>query len=160
MLAPKRSIHFAICCAILLFGCAKTDNQATDTAGAGGADVAAAPGGLSANDLAGTWNVSAVPFSGDTTPTMSVLVATSNTSGWTLKFSNRPPLATRVSFDGDSVMTETGPYESVRRKGVQVTTTGVYRLEDGVIVGTSIARYATRGVDSVMRLRVTGTRAR
>jgi hypothetical protein len=56
-------------------------------------------------------------------------------------------------------MTDTGPYESVRRKGVQVTTNTVFRLEGDSLVGISVARYATKGVDSVMRFRVTGSRA-
>jgi len=160
MRAPKRSIHLTVCFAIILaLGCAKSDNQAADTAGAGAMDVAADQAGLSAADLAGRWNTRALPFSGGTTPVTSVLVATNNNSGWTLSFPNRPPIATRVTFDADSVMTESGPYESVLRKGVQVMTTGVYRLQNDTIVGISVARYSTRGVDSVMRFRVTGTRA-
>lgn len=156
----NRFTHLAICCTFFsLFGCSSKDSQATDTSAAGGGGESTDPAGLSAADVAGTWNVRAVPFSGDTTPTMSVLRATTNNSGWTLTFPNRPPIATRARFDGDSLMTESGPYESVRRKGVQVTTTGVYRLQGATIVGTSNARYATRGVDSVMRFRVTGTRA-
>ena len=158
MLPPKRSIHFAMCCAVALaFGCAKTDTQATDTAGA--ADFPEGPAALSAADVAGTWNNRAVALSGDTTAIPSVLVATSDNTGWTLTFPGRPPVATRVTFDADSVMTESGPYESVRRKGVQVVTSGVYRLRNGALEGTSIARYATKGADSVMSFRVTGTRA-
>jgi hypothetical protein len=144
---------FAICSVVItLSACGSAgDRAATDTTGAGG---------LSAARLAGTWNMSAVPFSGDSAPIMSVLTATAENSGWTLTFPNRPPIATRVTFDSDSVMTESGPYTSVLRPGVQVTTSGVYRLEDSVIVGTATARYMTRGVDSLMRFRVTGTRAR
>jgi hypothetical protein len=136
---------------VLLLACAKSDTETAQ-----GGDESA---GLSAAQLAGKWNVRAVPFSGDTTPTMSVLTATSNNDGWTLTFPNRPPIETRVRFDGDSAMTDTGPYESVRRKGVQVTTNAVLRLDGDSLVGISVARYATRGVDSVMRFRVTATRA-
>jgi hypothetical protein len=158
MAGPKRFIHFAICCAVASsLGCAKTDTSATDTAGVG-ADVTP-PAGLSAADMAGKWNIRAVAFSGDTTPILSVLAATGDNTGWTTTFPKRPAIATRVSFDGDSVMTESGPYESVIRKGVQVTTNGVYRLRDGSLAGITVARYATRGVDSVTRFRVTGTRA-
>jgi hypothetical protein len=143
---------FAVCLvATVLLGCGKSGDQQ--------ADATPGDGGLTAADLAGTWNMRAVPFSGDTTPTMSVLNATSDATGWTLAFPNRPPIETRVQFDGDSVMTESGPYESVRRRGVQVTTSGVYRLRDSVIEGTATARYSTRGVDSVMNFRVTGSRA-
>lgn len=159
MAAPKRSIHFALCCIVVLAcGCAKTDTQATDTAGAA-TDVAAGPAALSAADVAGTWNNRAVALSGDTTAIASVLVATGDTTGWTLTFPGRPPIATRVRFDADSAMTESGPYESVRRKGIQVVISGVYRLKNGTLEGTSVARYATKGADSVTSYRVTGTRA-
>ena len=41
----------------------------------------------------------------------------------------------QVTADGDSIMTATGPYESVLRPGVQVSTAGVLRLVDGKLVG-------------------------
>jgi hypothetical protein len=151
MLTPKRSRNLAVTGAfIFLCGCTKTDERA-DAVGGGE--------NLTAAQIAGTWNIRAVPFSGDTTPTMSVLTATADDDGWTLTFPNRPPLETRVRFDGDSAITDTGPYESVRRKGVQVSTNTVFRLEGDSLVGSSLARYATKGVDSVVRFRVTGTRA-
>lgn len=143
---------FAMCFgAAVLLSCGKPDDKQ--------AEATPGEGGLSAADLAGTWNMRAVPFSGDTTPTMSVLKAMADVTGWTLTFPNRPPIETRVRFDADSVMTESGPYQSVRRPGVQVMTSGVYRLRDSVIEGTATARYSTRGVDSVMNFRVTGSRA-
>ena len=52
-----------------------------------------------------------------------------------------------------------GPYESVLRKGVQVKTTTVFRLQDGKLVGTTVAHYTTKGADSVRNLRAEGTRA-
>ncbi len=161
MLTLKRSTCFAICCSTsLLFGCAKTDDQAADTAGATAAAGAPAPIALSAADFTGKWDVRAVPLTGDTTPTTFVLTATADNSGWTITFPNRAPVATRVTFDGDSLMTDAGPFESVRRRGVQVRTNGVFRLQDGSLVGTNVAHYATKGADSVLTLRMTGTRAR
>jgi hypothetical protein len=150
MITPKIFTSLAVCGALaLLSGCTKSDEQRTDTGG----------GGLSAAQLAGKWNVRAVPFSGDPTPTMSVLTATTDTDGWTLTFPNRAPIATRVRFEDDSAMTDTGPYESVLRKGVQVRTNTVFRLEGDSLVGISVARYSAQGRDSVMRFRVTATRA-
>jgi len=136
----------------LIFGCAKSGEQSADTAGASS--------GLAAADIAGKWNMRAVPFSGDTTPTTFVLTATGENDGWTLTFPGRPePVPTRIRFDADSIVTETGPYESVRRKGVQVRTKGVMRLEGDTLVGTTIARYTTQGADSVLMLRTSGVRA-
>ena len=161
MLTLKRSTHFAICCSpLLLFGCGKGENQAADTMGASAAAIAPAPAPLSAADFTGKWDMRAVPLTGDTTPTLSVLTATSDNNGWTTTFPNRAPVATRVTFDGDSLMTEAGPFESVRRRGVQVRTNSVFRLQDGNLVGTTVAHYATSRADSVLTLRHTGTRAR
>ena len=52
-----------------------------------------------------------------------------------------------------------GPYESVLQKGLKVTTAQcVDRLQDGKLVGTTVAHYATKGADSVRNLRSEGTR--
>lgn len=152
MLILERSTCFVLFSG-LLFGCAKSDNQAADTA-------ASEPSGLTAAALAGKWDMTAIPFSGDTTPTRFVLTATADNTGWTLNFPGRPPVPARITFDGDSVVTDAGPYESVRRKGVQVRTNTVMRLQGDTLVGTTVARYTTQGRDSVLRLRTSGTRAK
>lgn len=147
------------CCTALLFACAKGGDQATDTTGAAAVSDVPTPAALSASDVAGKWNMTAVPESGDATPTTFVLTATGNDAGWTFTFPSRPPVAVRVAIAGDSISTDAGPYESVRRKGVQVHTNSVMRIQDGKIVGNTVAHYSTKGADSVLRLRVTGTRA-
>ena len=60
--------------------------------------------------------------------------------------------------DGDSIVADASPYESVLQKGVKVTTHSVFRLQDGKLVGTTVAHYATKGADSVRNLRSEGTR--
>ena len=151
MLTLNRSTCFVLLLGVFV-ACAKRDDS--------GADTSAASGGLAASDIAGRWNMTAIPFSGDTTPTRFVLTATGNTDDWTLTFPGRPPVPTRIRFDADSIITEAGPYESVRRKGVQVRTKGVMRLDGDSLVGTSVARYTTQGADSVLHLRTSGTRAK
>jgi hypothetical protein len=64
-----------------------------------------------------------------------------------------------VAVEGDSIMSEAGPFESALRKGVQVSTDIVTRLQDGKVVGTAVARYKVSGPDSVARLTFEGTRA-
>jgi len=155
MLTLRRTTFFTLCSASLLLGCAKTETAATDSAA-----VTPAPAGLTAADVAGKWDMRSVPVSGDTTPTTFVLTATADNNGWTMNFPNRPPVATRVTIDGDSIVSETDPFESVRRKGVQVRTSTVLRLEGGNLVGNTVARYTTKGPDSVLNLRVTGSRAK
>ncbi len=156
MLTARRNTWFTLCSAILLLGCAKTETPAVDSA----AVIPPPPAGLTAADVSGKWDMKSVPVSGDTTPTTFVLTATSDNNGWTLNFPNRRPVATRVTIAGDSIVSESDPYESVRRKGVQVRTNTVLRLEGGNLVGNTVARYTTKGPDSVLNLRVTGSRAK
>jgi hypothetical protein len=53
---------------------------------------------------------------------------------------------------------DAGPYESVLRKRLKVTTHSVFRLQEGKLVGTTAAHYTTKGADSVRNLRSEGTR--
>jgi hypothetical protein len=159
------SSRIALCaCVAVVAGCAKKDNAAVDstTAVASSTDATtstAAPGPLNLADVAGKWNMKAVPMSGDTTATTYVLTATANTSGWTITFPGRPPVPVKkVTVDGDSVMLSAGPYESVRRKGVQVTTYSVARLQSGQLNGSTTAHYKTSRADSVLVLTTSGTR--
>jgi hypothetical protein len=157
--------RFPVLCIATLaaVGCTKSDEAASDTAAGGTATATAAPAAATLNlsDVAGRWNFRSVPEAGsDTTPTTGVLNAVGDTSAWTMNLPNRPPIKTRlVAIGGDSMVTETGPFQSVRRRGVQVTTTTVVRLQDGKLVGTTVARYRTTGADSVLRLRFEATKA-
>jgi hypothetical protein len=146
--------------ALLVAACTRPDAvPAADTTAVTQEPAAAA---LSLADIAGRWNVVSTPESGpDTTPTPYTMTTTATTDGWTFEFNNRPgtvPLR-NVMVDGDSVMSEAGPFESSRRAGVQVSTRSVMRLVDGRLVGTTRASYATTGADSVLVLRVEATRA-
>ena len=158
----QRSTSIALfLCAAVLAGCAKKDNAAVDTSTmAASTPVATAPAPVNLADVAGKWNVRAVPATGtDTTPTNSVITATSTTSGWTITFAGRPPIPMTVTVDGDSIMTTAGPYQSVRRKGVQVTTNSVMRLQGGSLVGNTTAHFKVKTPDSVLVLNTTGTKA-
>lgn len=142
-------------CAALLAGCAKTENPpASDTTAVTAAPVAA----VSLASLAGMWNVQTTSETSDSVLTTYVL-NTTDSSAWTLTFPKRDPIPMRITgVSGDSVMTEAGPFESVLRKGVQVRTSGAFRLQDGKMIGTTVARYETTGPDSVLRLRIVGTK--
>jgi hypothetical protein len=147
-----------------LVGCGGSDNEAaTDSAAnpPAAATPAAepAPAPISLADLAGTWKMRSTPETGDTTSIQYELHAKAEPSGWTLNFPKRKPIPVRVTPGGDSLLTDAGPYPSVIRKGVQVRTQGVMRLQDGKLVGTTVARYTTSGPDSVVRLRTEGTKA-
>lgn len=123
------------------------------------APAAGAPVNLAS--VAGKWNLVATPDSGkDMSPTHAVITAASGTSGWTMTFPGRPPLPMRVSTGGDSIVTDVGPYASVRRKNVQVTTHGVMRLQNDRLVGQTVAHYAVKTADSMMTLHTEATRAK
>ena len=151
----------ALGCIALIVACARTEEEpATDTAG-GATDVATAPA-ISLADVAGRWDVTATPESGtDTSVTRYVLTGTPEMTGWTITFPNRPqavPVRV-VAVEGDSIVTEAGPFESVRRRGVQVTTRNVFRKQGDRLTGTTRARYQSAGADTVLVLRTDGMRA-
>ena len=161
----RRPALFSCCCAaVALVACARSDDAATSDTAAGtvaASSTATVPAAqpISLGDVAGRWTVRAVPETGDTTPISSQLNASADTSGWTTTLPNRPPTATRVvAVAGDSIVTENGPYESVLRKGVRVTTRSVMHLQEGKLVGYTVAHYSTSGADSVLRLRTEATR--
>lgn len=162
----------AVCCGVaFLVGCGKSDGDAdsdakktADSAAAAmssgamaGAPMAGAS--LALSDIAGKWKVRAMPQGGtDTTTTEFTLTATGTTEGWTFAFPNGLTIPVRVVVAGDSVVTDAGPYKSVRRKGVDVTTRSTIRKDGDKIVGTTTATYSGKGADSTLMLRTEGVR--
>jgi len=162
----QRSTSIALClCAAVLTSCAKKDEAAVDTSSMATSSTTtsttpAAPAPVNLADVAGKWNVRAVPATGtDTTPTNSVITATATTSGWTITFPGRKAIPMKVTVDADSIMTAAGPYPSVRRPGTQVTTNSVMRLQGGNLVGNTTAHFKVKTPDSVLVLNTNGTRA-
>jgi hypothetical protein len=149
----------AVCCAVMIAACAGDGADADSAAGAATPTDSAARGRtIALADVAGTWSVRAVPESGDTTATTYTLKATADTSGWTITYPGGSPIPVRVRVEGDSIISQAGPYDSVRRQGMKVSTTAVTRVNGNTMTGTSVARYQTTGADSVLRLRLSGTR--
>jgi|ERR1700680_721404 len=167
MFTPHRTTRIAICCcAAVLAGCAKKEGASVDSTSAMASSTSStttstttAPAPINLADVAGKWNMRSVPMSGDTSATTYVLTATNSTSGWTITFPGRKPIPVKVTVDGDSISLAAGPYASVRRKGVQVTTYGVSRVQNGSMVGSTTAHYKVKSADSVLVLNTTGTRA-
>ena len=146
----RRALPF---CAFLFLACGGGGKSpAADSAA-----VAAVPS-LSLADLTGKWTQSTTPEGSDTVVTTE-LNFTGDPSGWTMTVMGRPAAPTRVTVDGDSVMMTAGPFESVLRKGVQVTTNNVSRLVEGKLVGHTVAHYSgVASADSVRQLRTVATR--
>jgi hypothetical protein len=143
--------------ALMVAACSRGEDAAkTDSPVA--APPAAAPAALSLADLVGKWSQETRGENSDSVLVKSEVNATADPAGWTITLPGRPPMPMKVTVSGDSLMTSTGPYESVLRKGVQVTTESVSRLKDGKIVGITTAHYKTTGADSVVKLRTEMTR--
>jgi hypothetical protein len=152
-----------LACAAVLAGCTKAEDRSvgagttTDTMKAGESAAAAT---ISLSDVAGTWKVRSTD-AGGANPIETELRAMADTSGWTMIGPNRKPIPVRVlTVAGDSFVTEAGPYESFVRKGVQVRTHSVYRLQGDKLVGTTEATYKVGGRDSVSQRQNEGTRVR
>ena len=152
----------ALCLSILAAACSSSGEHRADSS-AGAIDTthsmtasAMAPNAI-LRSVAGPWEMMARPTTGrDSTPTRVHLNATGDTTGWTMVLGGQTvPLHVRVR--GDTIITESDPYSSVRRSGVMVRTTGTHVLEGDRLVGTTIAHYVVKGADSV---RVFRTEAR
>ena len=138
----------------LLLACGKAgETPRADTS----AVAVAPPAAVDLASLAGSWTLRTTPEGRDTVIT-SEIVATGTTEGWTMTMPGQQPVPVRVRVDGDSIMTETGPFPSALRKGAMVTTSAVYHVQAGKLVGTVVARYGGSGADSVMTARQEATR--
>jgi hypothetical protein len=146
--------------ALLVVGCSKTADKAADSTVGEAPAMEEAGATISLADVAGTWKIRSTVEGNEGTVVAYDLVATADRSGWSIKFPDREPIPVRiVAVEGDSVVSEAGPFESVLRKGVQVSSRVVSRLRDGKLVGTTTARYDVSGPDTVARLNFEGTRA-
>jgi hypothetical protein len=162
-----RHLVFFCSAALLVVGCSKGEQQqAKETMSDTAATAAAAPtptppppAAISLKDVAGKWEMKTMNENGDSTLLKYELIAKADPAGWELHFPKRKPIKPHVTVGGDSIILDAGPYESLLRKGVQVTTHGVARLKDGKLVGSTVAHYATKGADSVLNLKLEGTRA-
>lgn len=140
----------------VMLACTKSEAPPADTTIA--ASPESAPLAIPVN-YAGTWTVTVMPEGKDTVLLTYPLVATNDKTGWKLTLPGREPMEPRViSLDNDSVVLDNGPYSSVLRKDVTVSTHSTMHMEGDRLVGTTIARYNTRGADSVVNLRTQATR--
>ena len=150
---------------ILLVACVKSETSTpVDTrtvAMAPAAPVAPAAAPIDLKAVAGKYKVTSRAQTGDTDTTVVTyeLNATGDTTGWTVTYPNRKAEPMRVIMvSGDSIVTETGPFQSVRMKGVPVTTRTTYRWENGNLVGTTVAHYTINGADTVRTFIVEGVK--
>lgn len=157
----RSSSMFSIaCCAVVLGACAGPREQVADTVKGEVIPAATPAPTLSLADVAGRWKVNAVPEVGEPKVTTLVLTATADTAGWVIAYPPNPkPIPGRVvAVKGDSIVIEWGPYLSARRAGMRAMSHDVYRLSGGHLVGYSTSHYVGAPADSVILLRLDGTR--
>ena len=148
-------------CAVLLIACAKKEQKAADTTAATTPAAAPAPppapapaATLSLADLAGKWTAQTRSENSDSVLVTSTITATADTTGWTLALPKRSVMPLHVSVSGDSIIYSSGSFESVLRKGVQVSNTGVLHKQGDKLVGITVGHYKVAGADSVRRFRM------
>lgn len=145
---------FPALCGLALFACAEGTEEATDET----ADTTAMAEGISLADLTGTWNMETTNTDpADTFVNRYQIVI--DEAGWTMNFPDRDPVPVTFVIDGDSVIADAGPFESVRRPGTMVSTHTVFHMEGDRLVGATTAHYQTADADSVATLNTAGTRA-
>lgn len=150
-----------VCCAVTIGGCMKESPKVAETAKGEITPQPAPVATLTFADLAGKWNVNAIPEWNDTLVTHVVINATPDSTGWTIVYPPNPtPIkASKVTLSGDSVILDWGPYMSARRKGMKALSHDIYHLRDGKLVGYSSSHYVGAPADSTLKLRLEGTRA-
>lgn len=146
--------------ALTLVGCSRPADKPAETADAEATATAdAAPAAISLADVAGTWSVRSSLLDDPGKSVTYELTATADSSGWSITFPGGDPIPLRmVAVEGDSIVTEAGPFASQMRKGQQAHSRVVTRLQGDRMVGTVDVRYEASGSDSTASLDLEGTR--
>jgi hypothetical protein len=140
--------------AVLVSACAAGDRPQDEPAAAPMEETDTPPAGV-----AGTWHVEVTNEAGDSVLTTYRLGATDSWSGWTMTFDNGQVVDLRVSqAERNGIAVEAGPYPSVLRPGVQVSTRSTMYLDGASFHGTGTARYQLADGETELPLRFTGTR--
>jgi hypothetical protein len=136
---------------LLFVACVKSENSTPDTtaAMAPAAAPAPAPAPMSLASVAGKYHAEGKNDKGATV--VSYDLDASDTTNWIIQFTDRkePVKMNSIMASGDSIVVEAGPYASAVQKGAMVTTHTVYHVQDGKLIGRTVAHY-NKGPDSVM----------
>ncbi len=147
-----------LCSALLVAAACSKSEQAADTTKMAATPAPAPAPAVTLADFAGKYAVVATPESGkDTSVTKYTMTATAD-SAWMIEFPSGVKTPMTVSLSGDSVLFKSGQFSSQRRKNVKVWTEGSGRMQGGKFVGETTAHYTNAGADSVLKLRIEGTK--
>ncbi len=139
----------AVIIAVALAACAPAEQPAVEEA--------PAPPVPTLADFAGTWQNSAT-LTGVEAPVLSTMTGTVAGTDWTMTLEGRPPVPLQVSIVGDSLITQTGEYESILRPGVMVTVRTASVLQGGMLMGNMVATYKTAAGEEQVTGTIQGTR--
>ncbi len=137
------------CCVLLLAACG--GGEAADDA----AVIDEMPS-VTLADFAGTWHITSTLDGSD--PVESQLSGSETGMDWVITLADRDPIPAEVSIVGDSLVSQTGSFESVIRAGVMVSVRTASVLHDGMLSGNITAVYATDAGEEVVHGTTTGTR--
>ena len=141
----------ALACAVLLFGCARSDEPAPEDA--------PEPVENPLTAYAGAWEVQSFAIDSDEPLVDLQLFATESTDGWSMAFDHLDePVPGHVTVQGDSVSFTVGPYSSALREAVMVTTTSVLHADGDEIAGRFTATYED-SEPAILKGRLRGSRA-
>jgi hypothetical protein len=144
--------RIAFVCTAAILACGQGAEKSADSIPAAAPPPAPPPKAIALADVAGTWELKAKPMNKDTVVLNMEITATSATTGWKMKLPNGAnPAVTVGAVQGDSIVTDAGPFKSALRKGQQVTVHTVFRMQDGNLVGIAHTKYAN-GDTATLRL--------
>ena len=138
-------LFFSTVCVTALAATAAAQRPAAKPA----AQAPAAAAGLKASDVAGTWAFenSVKTTAGQDTVVTSEVTISADGKTWVTHLAGRDPIPARiVAMAGDSVVTESGPFQSVARPGQKVRTVEVFHFKGNDAWGTIEAHYSNREV--------------
>jgi hypothetical protein len=111
-------------------------------------------------DFAGTWE-NVVTLEGVADPVASRLVGSPDGTTWHMILEGRDPISLQASLQGDSLISESEPYESILRPGVTTVVRTAAAPEGDVMVGTVRVTYRLEsGEEQVVQGTMRGTRQR
>jgi hypothetical protein len=138
----------------LVLACGPAEQPAMDTA------AMAAPAGLSAADMAGTWSGVIMAEASDSIVGRFTAISPTGSDSKTIVEGRPDTIATMHTIDGDSIVATSAPYTDETLPGKpQVTFRGVARMIDGKLVGISTIRLASNPDSVVGRVRYEMTKS-
>lgn len=141
-----RAVSKLVLLSIVVAGCGSPEQEAPPEVGPSPAD------------FAGTWEY-VVDLEGVEDPVTTQIRGSPDGMNWHLMLEGRDPIALSASMSGDSLVTESEPYESILRPGgVTTRVRSAVVLEGDQMVGVVTVTYESEPEDEVVRGTARGTR--